>query len=283
MSAFAIASDTGPSGSAQLAQPKSKVGRVVTDQEKEWVAALKYAVDQEDGLELRNDWEAFRFARICEGDTAMAVKRLKNVRSFHEKFKLDKIDSMDAFDRVAEKIGLGLSQEIGINAENQVLLLSRMADFQPSFLTEDFLPYLCKNLYDVFYTSATSLEEFDAGVVMITDCKGFGWKNFSLKLEKEFAWTYQEGFPFKAKSFLLYRAGPIMKAVIKMCKVFMSKKIQKRIQLVNKEMMINVIPEKIIPIEFDIGGEGNSSPESRKEIFANRLKKFAAMEQSFTI
>ena len=66
-------------------------------------------------------------------------------------------------------------------------------------------------------------------MTMITQCKGMGWKNFSLELEHRAAVLYQDAIPCRFAAMPCVNAGPILRAMLALCKVFLKKKLSARI------------------------------------------------------
>lgn len=147
------------------------------------------------------------------------------------------------------------------------------------FKDPDLLRATIKLMRDVFTFSGSSVEEFEKGTVFLSYCKGTGWKNFSMKMETEYSWMYQTGFPFKVKAMICADAGVIMRTIVKLCRVFLSKKMQERIHLVNDTQAVSQLadPSSLPP------PHGSMNIEKSTELFKKRMEKYKAFEASFKL
>ena len=90
-----------------------------------------------------------------------------------------------------------------------------------------------------FHCCSSDLNECRTGMTAITQCKGMGWKNFSLELEKRAAVLYQDAIPCRFAGMPCVNAGPILRAMLKLCKVFLKKKIADRILVCKQEELVS--------------------------------------------
>mmetsp|Transcript_15274 Transcript_15274/g.23938 ORF Transcript_15274/g.23938 Transcript_15274/m.23938 type:complete len:124 (+) Transcript_15274:146-517(+) len=118
-------------------------------------------------------------------------------------------------------------------------------------------------------------------MIFVSSAKNMGWKNFSMELEREFAWMYQTGYPIKMKAMILFKSHAIVRAIIKICKVFLTKKIQKRILVVNKsDELLGIVPAASLPDNTAIG---KVTQEQIETMFIERMKRFKQQETQFII
>ena len=102
-----------------------------------------------------------------------------------------------------------------------------------------------------FHCSASNLDECRTGMTMITQCKGMGWKNFSLELEHRAAVLYQDAIPCRFAGMPMVNAGPIVRAMLKLCKVFLKKKIADRMLICKQDELMSAhgfSPETLPPV-----------------------------------
>ena len=67
--------------------------------------------------------------------------------------------------------------------------------------------------------SCADLDEVRAGATFVGLCRGLGWKNFNLEMEKRAAVIYQDSYPLRYHQFYMVDAGPILTAMMNICKV----------------------------------------------------------------
>ncbi len=187
-----------------------------------------------------NDFEAVKLAIVTECDFDKALKRVENCHKFETKHDVKNISFEEAYAKVNEKCPDAFYGFVGKDLDGRIIFSSNYGKFYPSQLLKD--PYLERCMlkyFKVMYSvSATNQKELESGMAMYCCTKGAGWKNFSMKMEKEYAWTYQEGYPIRLKKMVVYdgkekagmfESGKIIRAIIKLCKAFLTKKMRERI------------------------------------------------------
>jgi hypothetical protein len=81
------------------------------------------------------------------------------------------------------------------------------------------------------------LDELRRGAVCITQCRGMGWRNFSFEVEKRGAVLYQDALPCRFHAMPMVDAGVVFRTCLRICKVFLKKKIADRIWICDQDAL----------------------------------------------
>jgi len=236
---------------------------------------------QNEGLALKNDYEAYRLVVVTEGRMKEALKRVRNIRKCESEFNFSQLDPLECFDFFQQQQPGCVPGFSGLDISQRQALPMDVGKFLPSKMlkSREVEARSMRFFSTLMELSCSTLGEFESGVVMLQNAKLLGWKNFSLKLEKRISWMYQEGFPFKVKAVAIVDSGPIMRKIIQLMKAFLSKKMQERIVLVSSKNLCKYIENTSLPKHF---GGIVSDDEMRKD-FVRRLESFRELEGSFKV
>jgi len=79
----------------------------------------------------------------------------------------------------------------------------------------------------------------------------------------------------------MYNSGPIMRTLIKACRLFLTKKMQERIVLANNdEALLERVPITSLPVT---GGGGNVTDEEAKQLLLKQFAKYEAFDKVFKL
>ncbi|GBG33076.1 Tyrosine-protein phosphatase non-receptor type 9 [Hondaea fermentalgiana] len=260
----------------------AKDSALITDEVKESVRLLKANCVKEN-LTLRNDFEAVRLVIACEGDQRKMLHRIKLIRELEKEYEVDQITIEEAVDISEEKMPGGVMVPLGEDREGRLVIYNSVSKYYPSKMLKDkkLLQAGVVTFIATLQSSAVNLEEVDSGFVFLMNCKGISMKNFSLSFEQKFSWMYQNGYPIRLRKIIFFNANKLTRTFIKMCKVFLTRKMQERIEIINDaEAIQRLIAPENLPA-FD--GLGTLSGEQALANFLKRQNDFVAFESSFTL
>jgi len=89
------------------------------------------------------------------------------------------------------------------------------------------------------------------GMVIVVDFSGFGWKNFDMSADaKEFYSSMTGLFPRRVRGMFIINGGAIVRLALKAGKLILSKKIMKRITILDKKSIKDLVPSKWLLTEY---------------------------------
>jgi len=99
------------------------------------------------------------------------------------------------------------------------------------------------------------------GMLIVGDLGGFGWKNIDLSPEsKEYMAAMSGVFPRRLRDLVAVNGGPLLRLIMKAGKVILPKKIMKRVHVIDKKALKDLIPDQWLPVEY--GGSLKLTTES---------------------
>eukprot|EP00961_Rhodomonas_salina_P178070 2401609-Rhodomonas_salina.2 len=212
----------------------------------------------------RHRFELAAYAILGKGNTKKAMNRLLKMRKIEAENKVDSIDTATA-GQVSEKGSPGCFLCSGRDGLGRPSWFLDYAAFKPSgFHNEYEWNCLIKTSLDTFDALTTTIKEIREGCVMLAACKGMGWQNFSFEMEKRFSAIYQDGYPIRIKAIYLTDPPVIISAIIKLCRVFMKKKMADRLVTCSAADMAagkvgNFLPDQLPPA---MGGSWTESVDA---------------------
>ena len=217
----------------------------LTATELTWATELKQALIDAKVELPATDFELAHFAIVSKGNIKKGVNRVTNFN------KLVKPEYSYTYEEGLKAIGF-------MNAKwpGSIPTCGKAPNGGP-MLTCDVNPYLPGELKPAntpegaaewkafmlemvvfFHVCSSDLDECRKGAFFITQCKGMGWKNFSMELEKRAAALYQDAIPCRFAGMPCVNAGPILRAMLKLCKLFLKRKIADRIIVCKQEELM---------------------------------------------
>ena len=91
------------------------------------------------------------------------------------------------------------------------------------------------------------------GMIFIADCKDIGWANFDINMEKIFTKLIQDSYPLRVGAMYMLDAPFLLNVLMKICKPFLSKKMQERIHITSTEELFKTVPKDQVPMIIDGG------------------------------
>ncbi|KAJ1488242.1 hypothetical protein T484DRAFT_1784016, partial [Baffinella frigidus] len=158
----------------------------------------------------------------------------------------------------------------GRNLEGLVTFGMGAADFDVNKMSGDRAQSLMFKANLLMYDGLTStIEDARKGCVFAMDTKGLGWHNFSMEIEKKSSKLYQDGYPIKIKGLekksvilcqdvyrikikAMFMINPplILSVFIKICKVFLKKKLRDRMKNIKSEALPEHFDMSELPTEL---------------------------------
>ena len=251
--------DFGDTAAISELQSAGKDSRwTLTDEELIWAKELKQALADSDVELPATDFELAHFAIVSKGNVKKGVKRVTNYN------KLVKPEYSYTADEAAKAIGFmnakwpGMIPQCGKAPNGGPMLIADVNPYLPGDLKAPKTPEgaaewkaMMLEMVLFFHCCASDLDECRRGMTMVTQCKGMGWKNFSLELEHRAAVLYQDAIPCRFAGMPMVNAGPIVRAMLALCKVFLKKKIADRIVSCKQDDLVKkhgFAPESLPPL-----------------------------------
>jgi len=197
---------------------------------------------EERALYLFSKIEIVQTAIVSKGNLKKGIKRLKRYAKVKKKYALDKYDVATCMNFADEKfpgIFHTCSPGSGSKLEGSTSIAMHYAEFVPSVIrTKEDWCLMVKFFVTLMDAATCTLEHMRKGVNFVSNCNGFGWKNFSLDMERKMADVYQDAYPMKIKSMIVVDLPWFMTAMVKLVKVFLKPKLAQRIKLISKDVLL---------------------------------------------
>lgn len=157
-----------------------------TEEELGWARAIKCAALAKE-LEPVSDMLYLQMAVVSKAKVKKAVKRLEKLQEFRRKYNIIDAETDDAVALLRGSYALfpGFLGAIGRDSEGRAVLVSHVSKYLPAKLEPDEWRTMLVAGYYMFNAFNADVEEVRKGVVFVTDCRGMGWKNFSLVRYRE--------------------------------------------------------------------------------------------------
>eukprot|EP00282_Hemiselmis_andersenii_P023697 CAMPEP_0171998704 /NCGR_PEP_ID=MMETSP1041-20130122/1383_1 /TAXON_ID=464988 /ORGANISM="Hemiselmis andersenii, Strain CCMP439" /LENGTH=277 /DNA_ID=CAMNT_0012652105 /DNA_START=96 /DNA_END=925 /DNA_ORIENTATION=- len=211
------------------------VGNEMSEEEKGWMSALEEAAKAE-GVSWDSRFFLASVAIVTKGDVKKGLLRLRNWKKVCEQYD---------FKNVGEKHG---TQWIKDHANSLVFSVGQdkngcngygvnLGSFLPSVLKTDYeMQCYLRAVADNMRHNTPTLAHVRRGSFFFVELKGYGWRNFSMTLDKKVTSVYQDAYPIKVKKILIVNppALSLFVAIKEICKVFVKKKTIDRVAPVRR-------------------------------------------------
>mmetsp|Transcript_6954 Transcript_6954/g.13897 ORF Transcript_6954/g.13897 Transcript_6954/m.13897 type:complete len:301 (-) Transcript_6954:11-913(-) len=238
---------------------------------------------KKENLALRNDFEALRLATACRGDFGKMKKRIINLREFEAHHKLEELSPEETWDYYHNELPGGFMSFIGKDRSGRAVMYADTANFYPSkiFKDEKLKRVMFRQFSLLMQASATHPGEVDQGFIIVMNCKGMAMKNVSITLQQEVAWLLQSGYPIRLCQVVFFNANSITRWTLKACKVFLTRKMQDRIAIINgTEAIQELISAESLPESQQLGTQPTAQVRTTH---LERVKAFYDFEPTFTL
>mmetsp|Transcript_6737 Transcript_6737/g.17243 ORF Transcript_6737/g.17243 Transcript_6737/m.17243 type:complete len:261 (-) Transcript_6737:51-833(-) len=247
----------------------------LTDEEERWVSSLLEACKTEN-VHVKNKYEAACYAIVSKGNTKKAIARLKKIRGIESVEALDQVDIKDAWEFLDTKMP-GCMQAAGVDNQGRVAIFMDYSAFLPGAIKSPTeWKFVLKAFFNLFDCVAATIEDVRQGCCFVAFCKGMGFNNFSLEMEKKFSEVYQDGYPLKFKQITMVDPPSIISAMINLCKVFLSKKLMDRLQCLPSSSLPGLVSDDKLPVCY-----GGSYKQPLSDWLSQRGAARKASEGSF--
>lgn len=185
-----------------------------TPEEMQWANAIKKAA-LEAGLKRLSDFEYMQHAIVAKDKVDKALKRIRGMEKFREQYKVEGEGSVEEALRLFKEFNTRLPNfmlGLGMDHKGQGIQFAEYKTFHPKMLkTEDDWRLIMVLFFYLFNATQADLSAVRNGMRFAADCKGMGWKNFSLEIEKRFADFYQDAYPIRMKESAMLDAPVIVR------------------------------------------------------------------------
>lgn len=256
--------------SSEMADPM-----MATEQEKAWAIAIKSTVEADEKLDNLTDMEYLQHAIVAKEKVEKALKRVKRMQAYKKKYGIAKDgDDYEAGWKVIQQFfdqQPGMMTGIGIDTKGRLVSCFDYKKFMPKKVkTEEDWKIFMGAFFYMFQALQPNVAAIRDGTVWICDCKGMGWDNFSLEIEKRGAEFYSDAYPMRIKELAMIDAPKIINAMYNLIKVFLSQKIKDSMCFEKKESYFEsrkgVYPADVLP--EPLGGTAND------ELVAKRFQEY---------
>mmetsp|Transcript_13493 Transcript_13493/g.31061 ORF Transcript_13493/g.31061 Transcript_13493/m.31061 type:complete len:268 (-) Transcript_13493:113-916(-) len=217
-------------------------------QELAWFRELKLLC-QTHQMDVSSDYEIACYAIVSKGSTVKALSRMAKMKKLEKAHNLSAIDSVKAYETVVE-LCPGMFSACGRDRKGRPAIFFDFSKCLPSAITqggEEAWRCVLKVLLDAFDASTSTIHDVREGTSWLCNCHGMGWRNFSFEMEKKISMLYQDGYPIKIKAMYLSNPPFILNAMITICKVFLKKKLQERIKIIQQQQASDYFDGQDIP------------------------------------
>jgi len=218
-------------------------------------------------------------AIVTKGDVKKGLLRLRNWKKVCEQYD---------FKNVGEKHG---TQWIKDHANSLVFSVGQdkngcngygvnLGSFLPSVLKTDYeMQCYLRAVADNMRHNTPTLAHVRRGSFFFVELKGYGWRNFSMTLDKKVTSVYQDAYPIKVKKILIVNppALSLFVAIKEICKVFVKKKTIDRVAPVSPEGLSQYFEHDQIPAYLG-GGYAQDFWQKRDENLKIHRASVAEME-----
>jgi hypothetical protein len=199
-----------------------------------------------------SDLEYVQHAIVAKNVVSKALKRIRRLKAFKEEHGISETATVEETTEMLKRLeDLSPSMFMGFGKDDK-------GRYVTTWNYNAFLPAAYQNpedwkacfsafyyLFDAMQPDIASIRE---GIVMIADCEGVGWKNFSLKMEKQAAHLYQDAYPIRIKEMTMLNPPSVFKVIYALCKPFLSKRVKEVLHMNGKvDEIQNRIPIGVLP------------------------------------
>jgi CRAL/TRIO domain len=190
-----------------------------------------------------SDFELLQFSIVAKGDTANALRRIRRLAALRAKHRVDDLEAEAVLSYIARNVA-GFVQSIGRDAAGRGHLIVLYSAFDPSALVtpEDWRLHVAASLAVLDAVAGDSLETVRAGVVIVADCYGSGWRNFSQATQASFINLYQNAYPVLISGLAIVDAPRVISALLQLCKSLLSRKMMNKILQLSKDDVPAAVP-----------------------------------------
>ena len=251
----------------------------LTDEERGWALSIKKAMMDADPAFAQSisDFEYAQHAIVAKEKISKALRRIRRLRDFKQEHGISRENEtleagLELIQRF-EQLAPGFFMAFGQDEKGGSITTWHYSSFFPKNFekAQDW-----RNCFAAFYYLMEAMQPDIAavrqGVVFLADCKGIGWRNFSLEMEKHAAKLYQDAYPVRIKQMDMVNSPVLMKAMYTLCKPFLSKKLKEIIRIDEKSEDLHThLARDVLPATF---GGTQTSMDMNKNIEELLRKRF---------
>lgn len=252
-----------------------------TKEEVTWALAVKRAVEEDPTLSKNSsaisDFELLQHSIVAKGNTEKALRRIKRLFRFKEKYGIlgdgsyeQGLRDVVAFENTLPDFTLGCAM-----AKDGTQVLSfDFSRYKVRRLESNEACAICMRAF--FYSlqcCSANLEMIRNGVRLLGDFGGLSWDNFSVTAEKRAAELYSDCYPMRMKEMIMMDANPLIRIFYGVLKLFLSKKVAQTFKFPKNR-------DQHLKHESNCGLDaiptcwgGNHSREELGKLFPERLKQ----------
>lgn len=226
-----------------------------TEEEIGWAKSIKEAVEKDDKLKSLTDFEYMAHAIVAKDKTDKALKRIERMQAFREMYDIvgdgNVEDGMQRARAVVEAHP-ELFQSIGMDSKGRSVTYWQFDKFTANKVkTPEDWKAVMGGFFYFFHALQPNIGSIREGVVWVGDCKGVGWANFNMELEKRAGAFYSHCYPFRIKEMVMLDTPRIFSVFYGLIKVFLSKKVRSVVSMQPKakylETQKDVLTKDILP------------------------------------
>jgi hypothetical protein len=235
---------------------------ILTPIEANWASSLEQMLFEEDLPSCCEFSQLMiaQFALMYNGDLDKSLKRAKGYAAAYETYKFDTATDEDAIEWALNH----MPQTLCCSANDKAGHPTCVYDVE-YFIVNNIIQNSNDLLYFLKYTAlcvelcCVDLDEIRAGTVIIQQCRNLSMGCVSLELERHHVFLLQDGYPVKLKAVCLVDTPFLINVVLRMFRVFLSKKMSERIILVDSSMLLDTDVDTVVDSDATVDVDSSTT------------------------
>jgi hypothetical protein len=206
-------------------------------------------------------------------DIERTIKMLKSNLKWRMSNNFEKIPRWSEIDKTPLRANFAITIPGARSKEGHAILYCKLGRLVPSELGKNYLRTIVEFIIwnNSIGTYLDGLDYHRNGLIFIADLQGVGWKNVDISLQRKVNTALMDNFPLRISKVLIINPPGIMTAVMSCAKIFVKKKIMDRIQIVQKEQILDHIDADQLWTEF--GGDVEYTVDNLIDTITQRLEE----------
>lgn len=260
-----------------------------TPQETTWALAVKRAAQRDPKVRHLDmtDLEFLQHAIVAKGQPKKALKRIKRLQKFKERYGILCDGSWEQAQRAFTTschsfpycyLGLGVAPNgasvvsIDVSAYHRKLLTS-----------EEAFRVLMRAHFYMFQATQPDLAAMRAGVQCLCDFQHVGLENFSMEAERRAAELYANSYPMRVKGITMAGTMLFVRFFFELIKPFFSKKVTQTYQFPKTMSTYLGYHNNITAPNLPVAWGGDIQVKQVEQIFEARLKRRYELARTFRL
>jgi len=204
-------------------------------------------------------------------DIDRTVKMLKSNLKWRMANNFEKIPRWNEIDKTPLRANFAITIPGARSKDGNAILYCRLGRLVPSELGKNYIRTIVEFIIwnNSIGTYLDGLDYHRNGLIFIADLQGVGWKNIDINLQRKVNTALMDNFPLRIAKVLIINPPGIINAVMGCAKIFVKKKIMDRIQIIQKDQILDYIDPSQLWNEF--GGDVEYTVDNLIDAITQRL------------